>query len=199
MSTKVNMPLPRTDLAGGGLEARLASRIRTEREARGWSLDDLAGHSGVSKAMISKIERGESSPTAALLGRLSGAFGLTLSTLLARAEGAVSRLARAGEQAVWRDPATGYCRTAISPEGSVIDLVRCELPPGASVAYPASAFAFIRQQIWMLKGRLHFVEGAQVHDLCSGDCLQLGSPADCRFENRQRTACQYLVVVVRHQ
>jgi transcriptional regulator with XRE-family HTH domain len=189
VSTKVN-----------DVETRLANRIRAEREARGWSLDDLAGRSGVSKAMISKIERAESSPTAALLGRLSGAFGLTLSTLLARAEGAASRLARAGEQAVWRDPGTGYCRTAVSPEGAgVIDLVRCELPPGASVAYPASAFTFIHQQIWMLKGRLHFIEGTEIHELCSGDCLQLGSPADCRFENRQRTACLYLVVVARHQ
>jgi transcriptional regulator with XRE-family HTH domain len=182
------------------VEARLANRIKTEREARHWSLDDLARRSGVSKAMISKVERGESSPTAALLGRLSAAFGLTLSTLLARAEGAPSRLVRAHAQTVWRDPATGYCRIAVSPEGSgIIDLVRCELPPGASVAYPASAFTFIHQQIWMLKGRLHFIEGTEIHEMCSGDCLQLGSPADCRFENRQRTACIYLVVVARHQ
>jgi transcriptional regulator with XRE-family HTH domain len=182
------------------LEMRLARRIKTERESRHWSLDDLAGRSGVSKAMISKVERGESSPTAALLGRLSGAFGLTISTLLARAEGAASRLKRASEQTVWRDPATGYLRTAVSPEGSkVIDLVRCELPPGASVAYPASSYTFIDQQVWMLKGRLHFIEGAETHELCSGDCLQLGSPVDCRFENRQRTMCIYLVVVARQQ
>jgi transcriptional regulator with XRE-family HTH domain len=180
------------------VEVRLASRIRAERKDRGWSLDDLARRSGVSKAMISKIERGESSPTAVVLGRLSGAFGLTLSKLLARAEHAASRLVPAGEQAVWRDPATGYVRTAVSPEGSdVIDLVRCELPPGAAVAYPAAAFTFIHQQIWMLKGRLHFIEGAEIHELCSGDCLQLGSPADCRFENRQRMPCTYLVVVAR--
>jgi len=182
------------------VEPRLANRIKTEREARGWSLDDLAARSGVSKAMISKVERGESSPTAALLGRLSGAFGLTLSTLLARAEGATSRLVRANAQAVWRDPATGYRRTAVSPEGSgVIDLVRCELPAGASVAYPASAFTFIHQQIWMLKGKLHFIEGTEIHELRSGDCLQLGSPIDCRFENRQRMECIYLVIVARHQ
>jgi transcriptional regulator with XRE-family HTH domain len=188
MSTKVN-----------DMETRLANRIKWEREARRWSLGDLAERSGVSKAMISKIERGESSPTAIVLGRLSGAFGLTISTLLARAEGIPSRLVRASEQAVWRDPATGYLRTAVSPEGSgVIDLVRCELPPGASVAYPASAFTFIHQQIWMLQGRLHFIEGAEIHELCRGDCLQLGSPADCQFENRQRTKCTYLVVVARH-
>jgi transcriptional regulator with XRE-family HTH domain len=181
-------------------ERHLARRIKTEREMRGWSLADLAERSGVSKAMISKVERGESSPTAALLGHLSGAFGLTLSTLMARAEGATSRLVRVKEQPVWQDPATGFRRTSVSPSGSpVIEIVRGELPPGAAIAYPASSYAFIHQQIWMLKGTLHFIEGADIHELRAGDCLQLGSPCDCRFENRQKTACVYVVVVARQQ
>jgi transcriptional regulator with XRE-family HTH domain len=189
MSSKVNR-----------METRLANRIKAEREARGWSLGDLAERSGVSKAMISKIERGESSPTASLLGHLSGAFGLTVSTLLARAEGRTSRLVRAREQSVWQDPDTGYRRTAISPQGSsTVQLVRSELPPGASIPYPASSYAFIHQQIWMLKGTLHFIEGEEVHELREGDCLQLGSPTDCRFENRQATDCVYLVIVAMHQ
>jgi transcriptional regulator with XRE-family HTH domain len=182
------------------IESRLATRIKAEREARGWSLGELAKRSGVSKAMISKIERGESSPTAMLLGHLSGAFALTVSTLLARAEGAVSRLVRAHEQAVWQDPETGFRRTAVSPEGAgTIQLVRCELRPGSSIAYPASSYAFIHQQIWMLRGILHFIEGEETHELRDGDCLQLGSPTDCRFENRQRKSCIYLVVVAGRQ
>ena len=68
------------------LDARIGARIRIERENRGWSLTDLARRSGVSRAMINKVERGEASPTASLLGRLAGAFGLTLSMLLARTE-----------------------------------------------------------------------------------------------------------------
>ena len=180
------------------LELRLARRIKAEREARGWSLADLAERSGVSKAMISKVEREESSPTAALLGRLSGAFGITLSTLLARAEGGASRIARASEQALWQDPETGLRRTAVSPGGSdPIELVRCELPPGQSIAYPASSYTFIHQQIWILRGILHFTEGTEIHELHRGDCLQLGSPTACKFENRQRTACTYLVIVAR--
>ena len=181
-------------------ERHLARRIKTERDMRNWSLADLAERSGISKAMISKIERGEASPTAALLGRLSGAFGLTLSTLMARAEGTTARLIRAAEQPVWQDPATGFRRTSISPAGAGnVDLVRGELPPGAAIAYPASSYAFIQQQIWMLKGTLHFIEGGEIHELHAGDCLQLGAPADCRFENRQRSACTYLVVVARQQ
>jgi transcriptional regulator with XRE-family HTH domain len=180
------------------LDSRLAARLKTEREARDWSIADLAQRSGVSKAMISKVERGEASPTASLLGRLSGAFGLTLSTLLARAEGSSGRLARTAEQPVWRDPATGFKRTAISPPGSaVLELVRGELPAGATIHYPASAFAFIDEQLWILAGALHFTEGAVTHLLHAGDCLALGAPSDCRFENRSRGWCSYLVVVAK--
>ena len=81
------------------LDARLGARIRIERENRGWSLTDLAQRSGVSRAMIHKVERGEASPTASLLGRLAGSFGLTLSMLLARTEADhIGRLVRAHEQ-----------------------------------------------------------------------------------------------------
>ena len=60
------------------LRAQLAHRLKRERETRGLTIAALAGLSGVSKAMISKVERAEASPTADLLGRLSGAFGLTV-------------------------------------------------------------------------------------------------------------------------
>ena len=178
--------------------ARLASRIRLEREARGWSLAELAKRSAVSKAMISKIERGEASPTAALLGRLSGAFGLTVSTLLARSELRGGRLLRAGEQPQWRDPVTGYVRRHVSPASDLpLDLVRVELPAGAEVEYPASAYAFIRQLVWVLDGRLTFVEGESVHDMLAGDCLELGPPADCVFRAPGPGPSVYLVVVLR--
>ena len=66
------------------LTASLAARLRAEREERGWSIAEMAERSAVSRAMISKVERAEASPTAARLGRLASALGLTLSTLLAR-------------------------------------------------------------------------------------------------------------------
>lgn len=180
------------------LSSRLARRLKLERETRGWSVSDLATRSGVSRAMISKIERGEASPTAVLLGRLSGAFSLTLSTLLARAEGRGDRLRRAAEQPVWEDPDSGYERRALSPPNDgALDLTAVMLPAGARIAYPASAYAFIRQQILVQEGRLTFVEGAIRHELAAGDCLELGEPADCVFINESRAACRYLVVVAR--
>ena len=90
------------------MERRIADGIRKRREQIGISANDLAERSGVSRAMVSKIERLEVSPTAVLLGRLCNALGITLSSLIASAESKAGQpVARAAEQPVWRDPGTG--------------------------------------------------------------------------------------------
>jgi transcriptional regulator with XRE-family HTH domain len=183
------------------LDTRLGARIRIEREHRRWSLTDLAQRSGVSRAMINKVERGEASPTASLLGRLAGAFGLTLSMLLARTEADhIGRLVRANEQSRWTDPETGYIRRQIAPApGSDIplDVVHVDLPAGASVSFPARNYISVRQLIWVSDGCLTFTEGEVVHTLREGDCLELGPPADCTFRNDQSVPCRYIVIVLR--
>ena len=183
------------------IDTRLGSRLRLEREARGWSLSDLAARSGVSRAMINKVERGESSPTAALLGRLSGAFGLTLSALLARTEGpAAGRLMRAAEQPRWQDPATGYIRTQIAPApGSDLpaELTRVVLPAGASVTFPASSCGFTRHVLWLIEGRLTFIEGDVAHEMVAGDSLEFGPPAECTYRNESAGPCTYAVLVLK--
>jgi transcriptional regulator with XRE-family HTH domain len=182
-------------------DARLGARIRIERESRGWSLNDLAQRSAVSRAMINKVERGEASPTASLLGRLAGAFGLTLSMLLARTEADhIGRLVRADEQLRWTDPETGYIRRQVAPApGSDIplDVVQIELPAGASVTFPARNYSSVRQIIWVSDGCLTFLEGEVINTLSAGDCLELGPPADCTFRNEQSIPCHYIVIVLR--
>jgi transcriptional regulator with XRE-family HTH domain len=176
----------------------IAERVRAEREMRGWSLADLSGRSGVSRAMISKIERGESSPTAALLGKLSGAFGLTLTTLVARAENDGERLSRRDQQSLWRDPETGYLRRSVVSRPELpLELTEIVLPPGATVAFPREAYLFIRQAIWVLEGALEFAEGETIHRLDAGDSLVLGEPQICRFHNANVRLCRYLVAVLR--
>ena len=137
----------------------IASRVRIERESRNWSLASLAEESGVSKAMISKIERGESSPTTNMLGRLCGAFGLTLSTFLTRAEGKGGNLIRAEQQATWTDAETGMVRRLVSPNaGGPIEIVSIELPAGTEITFPASIYAVFQQTIWVLSGQLSVTE-----------------------------------------
>jgi len=180
------------------LTARLATTVHTARAARGLSASALAESSGVSRAMIGKIERGDVQPTAALLARLSGALGMTLSELIARAEGDDRRLMRAAEQPVWVDPETGYRRRAVSPPGGgPLELVEIEIPPGTVVRFPPGSTTDAHQQIWVLEGRLRFREGAEVHELTAGDCLQLGPPTGRVFENPAELPCRYLVALAK--
>lgn len=180
------------------IDLKLGARIRAEREGRGWSLTELAERAAVSRAMIHKIERGNSSPTASLLGKLSGAFGLSMSTLLARAEASAGQLLRRDDQPLWTDPETGYLRRQVfSRPDMPLDLVEISLPAGKEVPMPAPAFAFVRQLIWVLQGNLTFIEGALRHELHQGDCLHLGPPADCVFRNDSDHPCSYAVIVMR--
>ncbi len=179
---------------------KIALRLRVEREARNWSLAGLAEQSGVSKAMISKIERGESSPTTTVLGRLCGAFGLTLSTFLTRAEGHSGRLIRASEQPSWRDPKTGSVRTLISPSaGGPIEIVSVDLPAESEIAFPASIYAVFHQIVLVVEGQLILAEGDTNHVLNGGDCLELGPPSQCVFQNKTKKPCRYLVAASRRE
>jgi transcriptional regulator with XRE-family HTH domain len=180
------------------LSESLASTLHAARAARDFSVNALADRSGVSRAMITKIERGEAQPTAALLGRLSAALGMTLSELVARAESTGQRLVRAADQPKWTDPETGYVRRAVSPPaGGPLELVEVVLPPGAVVSYLADSFTFRTQQLWVLEGHLRFREGDTDHELDAGDCLQLGPPAPCSFINPTDTPCRYLVALAK--
>lgn len=177
---------------------KLARRVRMEREARGWSLADLAERSGVSKASISKIEREEVSPTAVILVRLASAFDLTLAGLLVRAEGEGGRLSRADEQPLWRDPDTGYVRRQVyNRPDHPLEIVQVELPAGRQVEFPASSYAHIRQAIWVARGELVVHEGGERQVLKPGDCLGLGPPAPVVIANQGPVPCSYVVVLAR--
>src|ERR1700731_5329410 len=177
--------------------AQIARRLRLERDARGWSLADLAERSGVAKATISKIERGDASPTAVVLVRLAGAFDLTLAGLLLRAEGK-GRLTRATEQTIWRDPATGYLRKQVfgRPDHPV-EIIRVELPAGQQVVLPASSYVHIRQAIWLQAGQLVIIEAGERRELGTGDCLGFGPPSEVTFANETAAWCIYIVVLAR--
>ena len=182
------------------MEQRIAQGVKLRREQLGLSANDVAERSGVSRAMVSKIERLEASPTAALLGRLCNGLGITLSSLIASAEtSAGPPIARASEQPVWRDPDTGLRRTMISPRntGSRMELVHVELPGGAQVRYDAQHHTNYDQHVWVLQGTLTLTIGEEVVELHVGDCLRSRIDVAAAFANQGRTVCRYLVAIAR--
>ena len=180
------------------LNDRIAQRVRDLRADRGLSLDALAAHCGVSRSMISLIERGESSPTAVLLEKLATGLGVPLASLFEApvpASGPVSRLA---DQPQWRDPHSGYVRRNVSPGGlaSPIHIVEILFPPKARVAYETGAREpQVHQQVWVLEGTIEVTLGDERHRLGAGDCLALVLDRPTSYYNPTRQIARYAVVI----
>ncbi|KQV84549.1 XRE family transcriptional regulator [Rhizobium sp. Root1220] len=183
------------------LEKAIGIRIRKIRMEKSLTLDDLANASGVSRAMISRIERGEASPTASLLARVCAALGLSLSSFFAD-DGKASPLSRRQEQQVWRDPETDYMRRSVSPPGtgSDVDIVDVEFPAGARVGFPPhAASSGMTQHIWLFHGELEMTTGETVHRLLPGDCLFMPVAEGHVFHNPGNTPARYCVVLDRRR
>ena len=179
------------------LDELLGARLKSLREARGLSLGELAEISGVSKAMIARVEKAQSSATAALLGRLCAGLGVRLSAVIAAADERPERVSRRKEQPLWRDPETGYLRRQVSPRdaASGIDIAWIELPPGAKVPYEAWAANAYAQQLLMLEGTLNLRVGAEDYVLRAGDCVDFDVARPNTFENRGKRPVRYLVII----
>ena len=176
---------------------RLAERLRALRLARRWSLDELSALSGVSRASLSRIENGEVSPTASVLGRLAGAHRTTVSRLLADIEGHAPALVRQAEQPEWVDPATGFRRRLVSPPSLDFDceLVRCELPAGAEVEYPLPPRIGLEHHLYLIDGALELTVNGDVHRLSAGDCLRYKLMGASRFVATGRRRARYILVL----
>ena len=179
------------------IDQRLGARIRDLRAERGLTLDGLADAAGVSRAMLSRIERGESSPTAQLLNKVCDGLGLTLSALFAEPSPAVSPLARHRDQPTWRDPATRYLRRSVSPAGtgSPVDIVEVEFPPGARVAFDRQRSNDGDQHVWVLDGTLQMQVGDETFRLERGDCLMMRFDQPIVFHNPTKRTVRYAVVI----
>lgn len=180
------------------VERRIAQRLALLRAERGWSLDALAQRSGISRATLSRLERGELSPTAAMLGRLCSVYGWTLSRLMADAESQPADLIRAAAQTSWTDPETGYVRRVVSPPapGFRGELVEVRIPAGATVTFDSAPVAGLEHHLWMLDGRLALDVGGVTHDLRPGDCLRYRLAGPTRFQAVGRRAARYLIALV---
>ncbi len=178
------------------VEERIAANLKTRREALGLSMADLATRSGVSKAMIGKVEAGVSSPTAGLLGRLCAGLGVTLSTLMLSVEAADSTYYPADAQPTWRDPATGLKRTLAGPATpqSKVEIARLRLPAGTAIEYALVPVRPIRQHVYVLSGSFTFTIGGQATILSPGDCIFAVIDRPTRFEVPESGPTEYLVV-----
>ncbi len=175
------------------LDLSIGRRIRALRGAM--TLEMLARQAGVSRAMLSRVERGESSPTAQFLARLALGLGVRLSTLLT--EETASPLSRASSQPLWQDPASGYLRRAISPPGTgaSVDIVEIIFPARARVGFDNRRDIGLDQQVWVLEGSLRLTLAGLRHELGAGDCLHMRLDQPVEFHNPTDQSTRYAVII----
>jgi transcriptional regulator with XRE-family HTH domain len=180
------------------VERRIAQRLGALRTERGWSLDALAERTGISRATLSRLERGELSPTASMLGRLCSAFGWTLSRLMAEAETRAPSLVPAAQQAEWTDPDSGYRRRAVSPPAAGLrgELVEVRLPAGAVVGYDTSPVPGLEHHLWLLDGALALEVAGSRFALKAGDALRYVLNGPSRFTCTGRREARYVIAMV---
>jgi transcriptional regulator with XRE-family HTH domain len=175
----------------------LADEIRHRRKQLNLPLEALAELSGVSKSMISKIERAEAVPSTTILSRLAEALGVTFSRLMTPAEEReVLHIPRA-RQPVLRDESSGFLRRCISPvlPGRGIDWVLNTLPPRATTGEFTPHRRGVSEYIYMLKGKLNAVVGERSIVLSEGDSLYFEADAGHSFTNIGAGPCEYFLVI----
>ena len=179
----------------------IASRLRELRLAHGLTLAELAQRSSVSRSNISLIERGESSATATVLDKLTGALGVTLASLFEPPLAEPSPVSRRRDQIVWTDPDSGYARHNLSPSTySPIQLVEVSFSAQQRVAYDTSMRNLdIYQQVWIIDGTMDITVGNTLWRLETGDCIGMRLDQPLTFHNPTDDPARYLVALVSQQ
>ena len=180
------------------LHQRLCEKIRSARSEADWTLQQLSSASGVSRSMISQIERGLANPTLAVAYRLASALGLSLSELVdAPAEGNVVEVIRAEDpQYLFRHDAVCKVRT-LSPLHleKDVEFYQVSLQGGGRME-SAAHFRHTREFLTVEKGQLELQVGEEAKRLSRGDSAHY--PADvphCLKNLGRGEALVFLVVI----
>jgi len=176
----------------------IGRRIAGLRKAREWPLETLAERSGVSRASLSRIERGDTSPTAVVLGQLARAFEISMADLFGFGAPVLDAKIAHADQPVWEDPATGFRRRSVSPasggfRGSVIE---AELPAGATISYSVPPLPDLEHHLVLLEGNLVMTIGKDRHELSAGDCLRFRLNSANAYHAPGPNLARYLLTVI---
>ncbi len=176
---------------------RLGARVRDLRKDRGLTLEELAAASGVSRAMISKLERGEKNPTLVIAARLAEGLGVSLSRLAGVEERREVVVVPRERRPVLRDPETGFERQSLSPTfaGRGVEFIRNVVPEGSTSGDFPPHRKGVEEHIVVERGELRATLGGERYLLREGDALFFEADVPHRFDNVGRDECSYYLVI----
>jgi transcriptional regulator with XRE-family HTH domain len=175
----------------------LGQRVRELRKSKNYSIEVLAELSGVSKSMISKIERGEATPSTTVLAKVAEALAVTFSEMMAPKQDLEVILLPLERQPILSDPATGHTRRCLAPilPARGIDWVMNVLPPGASTGGFVPHRRGVEEYIHVLQGRLRATLDGVNYELNEGDAIYFQAHIPHEFKNFGIGPCTYYLII----
>ena len=183
--------------ASRGLDlARLGGRIREERARRRLSLEALEARSGVSRSMLSAVERGGKAPTVLVLDRIATGLDTSIARLLGDERASRVVVLRCGEQDVAHDP-SGWERRILSPvlSGVEFELMRTTIPAGVDAGAFSPHAAGSREYLAVERGTLRLTIDGAPHTLRRGDSIYYAGDCVHAFANPGGRDCVYYLAM----
>jgi transcriptional regulator with XRE-family HTH domain len=182
--------------ANGMDMAALGERIRLERLRRKLSLDVLATQAGVSRSMLSDVERGAKVPSVLVLDRIATGLDISIARLLGEERSNSVIVLRRDEQDVAVDPA-GWERRILSPvlPGVEFEFMRTTIKPGvdAGVFSPHAPGAL--EWVAIERGTLCLTINGTPYTLHGGDSIYYDGDCWHGFVNPWEEACVYYLAM----
>lgn len=186
------------DEAGVGGGEQLGPRLRALRGRRGLTLDALAERTGVSKAMLSKIERGATNPTVNIAARVARGLGVSLAELAGVEERRSALKVPASRRLAFDDPETGVTRHIFPAlAGGALEFLHLTLPPGSSTGDLPPHRTGSETYIVVDRGQLQAHVGDEHFVLQEEDVLYFGGDVAHRFTNTGTSECHCFVISTR--
>lgn len=150
-------------------DVRIGSRLRAARKAHGYTLDQLAAASGLTKGFLSRVERDETSPSVASLLTLCEVMSVDVGSLFSAPDVA---LVRRDEAPAINLGGTGVTEQLMTPRGqSALQLIHSRVDPGGSGGSDLYTINCELEVVYVLKGSIEMVFSDRTQKLSTGDAL----------------------------
>ncbi len=180
------------------LDQQIARQLRQLRQQQAWTLDDLAGRTGISKSTLSRLEKADVSPTTDMLAKLCSAYSLTLSRLMLLIEEDFEPHYPADTQPVWTDPETGFVRRSLSPPASTLagEVLECTIPANTTITYAQPPKIGLEHHLILQAGELTLSIESKCYTLKPGDSLRYQLSGTSCFQTPPKSAARYYLFIV---
>lgn len=174
----------------------IGGSIRRRRQARGLTLESLAGAAGVSVTMLSEVERSVKNPTVRLAWQIARALGCSLTELIEEPGPAGPRIVRAAQRSRLIDPETGVERIGVTTDlqRRGLEVASYRIPPDSSSGEMSPNRPGVLEHIVVLSGRLTLRLGDELEVLDEGDHVTYGPQTEVEYRNDAGVPCEFLLL-----